>query len=204
MIIVRNDEWMQFFREHSNKKLFSTADIYTMTDEKKSSLKVQLTRMVDRGVIRRPVRGWYINPLKTVSPEELSMVIRIPSYLSMEYALSKHGILSQRTYVLTLMTTKVPRAFQTSENEFEYHQIRGALFFGYRTDRGVALAEPEKALLDLIYIRSAKGRSMRGSGLDSLLDDMYLEDMDRKRLSRYAEQYDRRTRSILIQRSIIG
>lgn len=186
------------------KKLFSTSDLCALSGEDRNSVKVQLTRLVERGVIERPVRGWYINPFTTVTPHELAMVIRRPAYISMESALSEHGVLSQRAVVLTLVTTKGPYVFATRDNEFEYHQIKKGLFFGYDPDAAVAMADPEKALLDLIYIRVIKGGSMSSEALDSLLDDMYLEDLDKKRLSEYGSKFDKRTVRVLEEKGLIG
>lgn len=132
----------------------------------------------------------------------MAMVIRNPSYLSLEYALSKHGILSQNVFTYTLVTTKLPYFFRTPDNIFEYHQVKRTLFWGYLWDGSVNTAEPEKALLDLIYIRSVKGRGLKDNALASLLDDMYLEDLDRKKLSLYSEKFDSATRTILSKRVV--
>ena len=125
------------------------------------------------------------------------MVIRRPSCLSMEYALSRQGILSQNVCTITLVTTKLPYTYRTGDSVLEYHQMKRSLFRGYAIEGTVLVAEPEKALLDLIYIRHVRGKYMERSSLDSLMDDMYLEELDRKKLLSYAEGFDRITRKIL-------
>lgn len=132
--------------------------------------------------------------------EEISMVIRNPCYLSMEYALSRHNVLSQRVYTFTLVTTKLPYSFKTGECMFEYHQVKKNLFWGYTTDNDIKTAEPEKALLDLIYVRVVKGRGHKNSYLGSLMDDMCLEDLDQKKLVSYSKRFDKTTRRILTER----
>ena len=194
---MKIEEWLEFFKKNKNKKLFSTSDLQTLTGEKKPSMSVQLSRLVRSGLIEHPVRGWYINPFKTPTNEELAMVIRNPSYLSMEYALSKHNVLSQRVYTFTLVTTKLPYSFNTNDHIFEYHQVKKVLFWGYTTHNNINTADPEKALLDLIYIRAVKGRTSDHSFLRSLLDDMYLEDLDRKKLDSFSKKFDKTTRKIL-------
>jgi len=69
------------------------------------------------------------------------MVKRHPSYLSMEYALSQQGILSQRACTLTLITTKIPRIYKTKDIILEYHQISRTLFWGYKK-QGIVLNMP--------------------------------------------------------------
>lgn len=194
---MKLEEWMEFFRGHRDKKLFSTSDLRTLTGEERSSMSVQLSRLVRSGLVAHPVRGWYVNPYKAPTDEELAMVIRIPSYLSMEYALSRHDILSQRVHSLTLVTTRLPYTYDTDERIFEYHQIKRPLFWGYSTQNGIQIADPEKALLDLIYIGVVRGGAISPSTLGSLMDDMYPEDLDRKRLAAYARKFDLATRKIL-------
>jgi len=194
---MKVDEWLSFFRKHTGKKIFSLHDIVLLSGEEKPFVSVQLSRLVRSGIIRRPVRGWYLNPFALPSAEELSMVIRRPSYLSMEYALSRHGILSQNVFTLTLVTPKLPYTYRTGASIFEYHQIKRSLFRGYVQEGSVLVADPEKALLDLIYIRYVRGREFGRSALDSLVDDMYLEDLDRGKLLRYAEGFDGRTMTFI-------
>ena len=71
------------------------------------------------------------------------------------------------------------------------------MFWGYRREGEVMVAEPEKALLDLVYVRHIRGRDMTRGALDSLMDDMYLEELDKQRLSLHAELFDSRTRAVL-------
>lgn len=190
------EEWLDFFRKNTNKKLFSLSDLVLLTGENRSSLSVQLSRMVSSGIIDRPARGWYANPFRPPGDEEVAMVIRAPSYLSMEYALSRLDVLSQNVFTLTLITTRLPYTYRGEEKVFEYHQIKRELYWGYSREGMIHIAQPEKALLDLIYIRFSRGDGSKDS-LHSLVDDMYLEDMERGRLIGYSKWFDRTTRSLL-------
>lgn len=194
---MKVDEWLRFFKQHREKSLFSLSDLLLLTDESKPSLKVQLTRLVKGGVVTRAVKGWYENPFNTPTPEQIAMVLRYPSYISLEYALAKQGILSQRTHTLTLVTTKLPYTYSTSTNEYEYHQIKPELFSGYRREGKFLIAEPEKALIDLIYIRSVHGNEMSVKTILSLLEDMETEEFDRESLTDYKNLFDGKTRQIV-------
>jgi hypothetical protein len=61
-------------------------------------------------------------------------------------------------YSLTSITTRKTRTIDTQAGNFRYRALKEGLFFGYRIveNGGVAfkIAEPEKALLDLLYLRS--------------------------------------------------
>lgn len=191
------DEWLDLFRGNRGKGLFSLSDLVLLTGDRRSSLTVQLSRLVASGVIERPARGWYANPFAPPSDEEVAMVIRRPTYLSMEYALSRSGILSQRVHVLTLVTTRLPYTYRSGDAVLEYHQVKRSLFRGYVSEGDVQVAEPEKALLDLIYVRHVRGRDVTRDALGSLVDDMHLEEMDPARMSLHATAFDARTRRVL-------
>mgnify|MGYP000589707041 CR=1 FL=1 len=198
---MRTTQWLDFFRRYPKKKLFSLADLEQMTGLPKDRLQVELSRLVGRGVLRRLVRKWYANPFAPPSVEEVAMVLRHPSYISLEYALAKEGILSQTAFTVTLITTKLPYTFNLDGAAFEYHQIARRLFWGYRFDGRANVAWPEKALLDLIYIRHLKTRELSAARLHSLLQDMYLEELDRERLrsftARFGPPYVRRLNNVL-------
>ena len=194
---MKVDEWLNFFRGHREKKLFSLSDLVQLTGENKSSLSVQLTRLVKANVINRAAQVWYENPFNTPSVEEIAMVVRYPSYISMEYALSKHGILSQMAYTLTLMTTKLPYIYKTKQSVYEYHQISPSLFWGYRQEGTVLTAEAEKALLDLIHIRCVSKGDLKLEGMASLVNDMDINVFNSKRLYQYSKKFSSGTRKII-------
>ena len=194
---MKVDEWLSFFRKHREKKLFSLHDLVQLTGEDKSSLSVQLTRLVKADVISRAAQLWYENPFIPPSLEEIAMVIRCPSYLSMEYALSKHGFLSQSVYTLTLVTTKLPYTYKTGRAVYEYHQISRFLFWGYQQEGTVLTAEPEKALLDLIYIRFVSNGELTMDTLASLIDDIAVYEFDLEKLHQYSRKFIPGTQRIL-------
>lgn len=194
---LKSDEWLRFFKQHTQKKLFSLADLSQLTEEHGPSLAVQLTRLVKAGLVKRVAYRWYENPFAPASQEEIAMTLRYPSYLSMEYALSKQGILSQAVYTLTLVTTKLPYTYRTEGATYEYHQIHKSLFWGYKKEDIVQVAEPEKALLDFIYIRHTKSRDMGAAMVKSLFNDMDADELDLKKLHAYSKKFPSKTRKIL-------
>lgn len=198
---MRTSQWLDFFRRHVEKKIFALADIEQMTGLPKSHLQVELGRLAARGVLRRLARQWYANPFAPPSIEEAAMVLRYPSYISLEYALAQEGVLSQAPFTVTLVTTKLPYTFHLDGTTLEYHQIARRLFWGYRFDGRANVALPEKALLDLIYIRHLKTQELTATRLHSLFDDLYLEELDRERLwsfaARFGPPYAKRLTAIL-------
>lgn len=188
---MKISEWLSLFREHPEKHLFSTSDLVQLTEQRKEVLQVELARLVRSGTIERVARGWYSNPFHPPIPEETAMVLRRPSYISMEYALSFHNILSQTTYTMTLITTKNPYTY--NQGKFEYHQITNRLFWGFEKKDTFYIADPEKAFLDLIYIRAVRNKEIDTEGICSFLDDMNLDDLDKNTIRTYAKKFGGKT-----------
>lgn len=195
---MRIEAWLSFFRSHPEKRLFSFTDLQNLIGEPTESLSVQLSRLVTSGIIRRPAKGWYENPFSPPTTEEVAMVLRYPTYLSLEYALSAHGILSQAVQTLTLVTVKTPYTVRTHGAVYEYHQIRKDLFWGYTTNGMVNMADPEKAILDFLYIRHVHGRGVSRS-LQAITDDLRIEGFDIHRIRQYAAVFGPTMMKILSQ-----
>ncbi len=194
---MKTAEWLAFFRQHRAKKLFSLEDLLQMTAVRPKTLLVELSRLVRKGIVERPARGWYANPLNPPSLDEIAMALRFPSYISLEHALSRHNVLSQTAFAVTLVTTRPPHTYLCRGQRLEYHEISRHLFWGYRSEGGVNLALPEKALLDLIHIRHVARRELTAERLASLLDDMYLEELDEGRLLAFAARFSRPVQAIV-------
>jgi predicted transcriptional regulator of viral defense system len=105
-----------------------------------------------------------------------------PSYLSFESALSRHGLLSQIPASLTFATTRKSRRMTLSTTEIEYRKVKTSLFFGYTAGNGLLIAEPEKALLDALYMVS-RGKLMLKTG------QLDIKGLRRTRLANYAKKY---------------
>src|SRR3989344_974189 len=57
--------------------------------------------------------------------------IRQPSYISLEYVLSKYGFLAESTFAITSITLKSTRSFSTPIGTFYYQHLKKELFNGY-------------------------------------------------------------------------
>jgi len=133
----------------------------------------KITGLLREGQIIRVKKGLYIfGPdyrRRPYSREILANLIYGPSYISLEYALSYHGLIPERVEALTSVSTGRTRTFTTPVGVFTYHMIP---LPAYQTgmkrveqDDGGAflIATPEKALVDKIYIdRSSDIRTLKG------------------------------------------
>ena len=80
-----------------------------------------------------------------------------PSYVSLHTALSFYGMIPESVVQFTSVTSLKTAAFVNDFGEYSYMSLREDLMFGYDlkplTDgRTLQLAQPEKALLDLLYL----------------------------------------------------
>lgn len=81
-----------------------------------------------------------------------------PSYVSFESALSFYGFIPEGVFQFTSCTTLKTKTFDTPLGLFSYRHLKPDLYFGYRLeqwqDRFFAIAEPEKVLIDYLYLHS--------------------------------------------------
>jgi hypothetical protein len=146
--------------------VYSTPDLDILLDcSHPSRLTETIRGLVREGVLLRVRRGLYADCLNGYRPEIVGQRWLGPSYLSTETALDRHqlcqtGILTY-TYVTTRLIARRRHACRTLESHtFLYRHLASHLFFGYRMQEGVRLADPEKAVLDFLYFSRKNQRSV--------------------------------------------
>ena len=144
---------------------FSTAMLRSIVDTDYATLRVTVSRMLKNGDLIALKRGMYVtreyflrhsNDLKY--PEFISSVLRIPSYISREYVLSKHGILTEATFGITAVTLKTTITYTNKLSTYSYKTITPKLFTGYEFEtfekNHYTVATKSKALFDYLYYKS--------------------------------------------------
>ena len=112
------------------------------------------------GDLVRIRKGLYVAPTfpsrpPGVDPLALAPLIYGPSYVSLETALAHHGLIPERVYEITSVTSKRAKLFRTPVGRFSYRPVNESVY-GYgvglqpATGGAYFLAEPEKALCDRI------------------------------------------------------
>ncbi len=145
-------DWLKLFKENIDIKVFHIKHMHLLTQMPMASLRTSLCRLVRKGCVKRICKGYYANPFNIPSLEEIASCIYYPSYISLESALSYWGVISQIPNVLTMITIKLPLKIKSNFGEIEYHQIKKDYFWGFIKKGYFFIAEPEKAILDCIYI----------------------------------------------------
>jgi predicted transcriptional regulator of viral defense system len=125
----------------------------------------------------------------------VSAILIPQSYLSLEFILQQHNLLTEVTYPITCITTKNTRRIVNSIGTFWYRNIRDDLYRGFTITEyfGIRFAQASvaKALFDYLYLRPlpASYRSPKINLTEELrlnLDE--LAATDRKEFSRFVEE----------------
>ena len=117
--------------------------------------------MMKSGVLIGVKKGLYaLSPSYARGPickETLANLIYGPSYVSLDSALSYHGLIPERVEAVTSGTTGRSRVFDTPFGAFTYHSLPPVRYaFGVLLEtRGTTpflIASPEKALADKVWV----------------------------------------------------
>jgi hypothetical protein len=150
-----------------NTPVLTKQNLFLLLNKKKDAADYWMKKLVKSGVLIKLKSGVYApryyvdlvsqNPNdKTMYLEYLANVLRSPSYISLEYVLSKKNIMAESVFKITSVTTKSTRAYETELGTFLYRQIKPDLFTGYQNiiwrDKQIREATPEKAMADLRYL----------------------------------------------------
>ena len=187
------DRWIALLRDMARQDgdFLTLQGLRQLTGLSEGAVRKAVARLEKKGYLMRVGPGLYANRLGRPTLEALAMIIGAPCYISFESALERYGILSQIPLVLTCASTSRSGQRQTPFGEIVFHRLHPRLFFGYRTEGGILWAEPEKALLDWIYVYRKR------YGMTPALDELMLEDLDWKRLKEWAHHYPRSVRAVV-------
>jgi hypothetical protein len=155
----------------------------------------QLTRWVKKEYLLKLKNGIYAftKDYGKIRGEEVASMLYQPSYLSLESALSYYGFIPEMVYAYTSVTAKINRTFDNKFGHFVYRHVKNELFWGYRevkSDSGrYLIAEPEKALLDYLYLNLSKINTESDFENLRFNEDRLRETLNREKFSRYLKVY---------------
>lgn len=107
--------------------------------------------------------------------------LRGPSYISLESALSYWGLIPERVYEITSVTTKAPKTYKNPLGRFSYKQLRSPYYtFGITNiqlagGQTALIATPEKALTDKVVLTPGVNLRSIKQTTAFLLDDLRLD-----------------------------
>lgn len=179
---ITGEQLISFLKE-TKKVTFTLQDLQNALGfRSRNSLNTALHRFSKRGWLTPLERGIYGNSLQPPQKFEAATALVCPSYVSFESALNYYGILSQFPQIITMATTKKSREILLLNQTVKYIHLKPSLFWGYQKVGEALVAEPEKALLDTLYLKS--------KGLTNLtLEELDLGSIDQKKLQEFARAF---------------
>ncbi len=198
---------MQFI-EFQNK--FSVFAVFSQQDILKAVPafnRIQLDRWEKKGYLKKIKRGFYCFKTRDTTQNFLYIAankIYGPSYISLEIALKQYGLIPEEIFQVTSVSTKKTTSFETPIGNFSYRQIKPSLYWGYRLvdfgNQKILFAEPEKAILDYLYLHPQlktvtdfEGMRINSDEFRSQINlekfKIYLQNFDSKQLTKRANTF---------------
>jgi predicted transcriptional regulator of viral defense system len=166
------------------KPILTTSDAALHLRQTTGAATRMLSRLAKAGLALRVRHGlWSLEP--EIDPFRLPehLTAPHPAYVSLQSALSLHGMISQVPYVVYVASLAPTRTIETALAHYSIHRLAPSFFGGFDTVNGVRLARPEKALLDVLYLTPARSR------LFAALPEVELpESFDRKAARSWVER----------------
>jgi hypothetical protein len=179
--------------------------------------RARITALLRDGVIVRVKKGLYVfGEAERRNPycrELLANLLYGPSYISLEYALARHGLIPERVETVTSVTCGRSRAFDTPVGRFTYRRIPlGAFPIGMDLaetgdGRSFFLATPEKALADKLVEERGAAVVSQKEFLIHLTENLRIEEsvlrtLEPERLENIAGFY--KSRKLRLLAALVG
>lgn len=149
-------QFVDFQNQLSIYSIFSLQDILKIIPH---FYRIQLDRWEKKGYVKKIKKGFYCFATKPVDRNFLFYVankIYSPSYVSLEIALKFYSLIPEEIFQITSVSTKKTVNFKTDIGNFSYRHIKPSLYWGYQLvdfgEQKILLADPEKAVLDYLYL----------------------------------------------------
>jgi hypothetical protein len=156
---------------------------WLLKDYKQPNDKIH--NLLKRGILEQVKKGLYVagSAISKVKPNPFLIANHIlgPSYISLESALSYHGLIPERVYTITSVTTKATREYTTPLGTFTYTRLPLPYYsYGIRSmeiapEQRIMIASPEKAIFDKIITTAGVEFRSKISVLTYMENDLRLD-----------------------------
>lgn len=157
----------------SRAAVFTTRDVATFADVSTSSANRALALLATRGLVTPVIRGiWARREHPNFSPYAVVPFLLGASvgsrgrpttagYVSLLSALNLHGLIDQIPRAVQIVVDSQRPTLTTPVGTFDFHQLQPELVTGFAPGGRLAnfdLATPTKALFDVLYLSTRRGR----------------------------------------------
>ena len=182
---------------------FTKSTIYQLGSQlglKEASVTTYISRFLKRKEILPLKRGLYISANFFAKNKGdisysfyLSNVIRTPSYVSSWAALQYYNLTTEAIRLITSVTPKVTRDYETRAGTFSHQSIQKGLFSDYSLVKAkfdFFIASPSKALFDLLYFRTRQFRGVKFNDVKKMVDELRIDidEMDETERNKFYEK----------------
>jgi len=196
--------YIAFQNTFQHRKIIPVNDIIKLFPEFDTSLLVDWQK---KGYIQKIINRYYAWANTPFSEEQLFFTankIYPSSYISLKSALRWYNFIPEGVYQYFSVSTRKTKVFDTPVGIFSYKHIKPEIFFGYRPVKQMGnqsingsisqigsflIAEPEKAILDTLYLYPYIQDELDIDGL-RLNYDMIAESCNITKLQEYAALFE--------------
>lgn len=153
-----NKKSILFSIKELNRTVFTTNELAAFSGKSLSCTTQALNFLQKEGVIQKLYRGIWAEAIgQKLSPYAVIPFLfpRHRAYLSFISALHLYGVIEQIPQEITLASTAHTKNLRTKIGTFSIHHISSSFFDGfvwYKGKSNFLIAEPEKALVDCLYL----------------------------------------------------
>jgi predicted transcriptional regulator of viral defense system len=190
-------KYLEFKNAVREFPIISSTHIFSIS-RKINTLKTQLVEWQKKGLVIKLKRGLYVlnEQDRKFEPSRIFLANSLysPSYVSTIYALHYYDLIPEKVVDVTSVTTKKTAKFTNTFGTFIYQHLKTNLFFGFQKiedENGfpVLIAEPEKAVLDFIYLNLEDFKSKNEDVFSLSYRFQNLDILRRKKLIDFAKKF---------------
>ena len=142
----------------SSSRTVFTAQWLTLIDgsRNRESISNSLRYYARTGALRSPRNGIYTK-LK-YDEKEMACALLKPCYISLEYVLARSGVTFQYSSNITCVSYQT-RTIEVDGRSYVFHKINPIIWanmLGIEQRDNIAIATPERAFLDMVYLSSGQ------------------------------------------------
>jgi predicted transcriptional regulator of viral defense system len=175
--------------EQLKKQPYFTKQAFSQLAKEYAIKDTTINTYISRSIARKDIiaikRGFYVttdfynnNKADTSYLFYLANILRGPSYISSWTALQHYNLTTEIINIVTSVTEKVTRDYETKIGTFSYHSIDKKLFSGFSLEKGsfeFFIASPSKALFDLLYFKTNQFRGIKFEEVGRLIESLRID-----------------------------
>jgi len=190
--------YSEFRKQFSHYPLILSQDMATLKEDRQV-MRNQFNRWAAKGLLIKLKRGAYIlnDSDRKIAPSRdfVANQLYSPSYVSLEDALNFYGLIPERVTDVTSVTTRKTLRINNRLGSFIYQHIKPSVFRGFKAlkdEAGVSffIAEPEKAVMDFLYLNLHKFQKDYAGALRESYRFQNLEGVRTKRIMEFAQLFN--------------